>query len=106
MLSASREPPRNSVVLYSMWNWLKEGSSGDKEAHLSNVFQTYPLRSEQVMTRHHRGEKTISQLFHSPLKIPHVLVTLGKLKCCRDLVKDFINLLDFHKRFAKKIFCN
>ena len=33
-----------------------------------------------------------SQLFHSPLIIPHVPVTFAKTKCGRGLAKDFISL--------------
>ena len=52
-----------------------------------------------------QGENSIFWLFYFPLIIARLLVNLAKIKCGRELAKDFTILQDAHtKSYDKKIF--
>ena len=57
------------------------------------------------MIRHPRGENSIFWVFHFPLIIARLPVNLAKIKCGRELAKDFTSLQDSHtKSYEKKLF--
>ena len=69
---------------------LEETSLQDKEVYI------IILHSGQVMIRHPRGENSIFWLFYFPLIIVRLPVNLAKIKCGRELAKDFTILQDAH----------